>query len=79
MRTFDQYLKSIDSGIDFLALPDKAKSELVEFYEFLVFKYHQKPDIQLSEKRTILSTIFQEANGKLPSNYSFNREEIHER
>jgi hypothetical protein len=79
MGTFDQYLKSINPKLDFFALPDNAKNELLEFYEFLVYKYQQRPDIQMSEKHTILSAIFQEANGKLPANYSFNRDEVHER
>jgi hypothetical protein len=79
MLTFDEYLKTLNPKINFLALPDIAKNELIEFYEFLVFKYRQKPKSQLDEKRVILSTIFQEADGKLPSEYKFNREEIHER
>ncbi len=38
----------------------------------------QKPLAQ-SEKQRILSVIFQEADGTLPDNYKFNREELHDR
>ena len=64
--------------IDPLSLPEKAQQELVAFYEFLLFKYQKKIHSQ-SEKQMILKSIFQEANGKLPENYTFNREELHER
>jgi len=64
--------------IDPLSLPEKAQQELVAFYEFLLFKYQKKIHSR-SEKQMILKSIFQEANGKLPENYTFNREELHER
>ena len=64
--------------IDPVTLPERAQQELVTFYEFLVFKYHGEPRSQ-RERRTVLKSIFQEANGKLPKNYRFNREELHER
>jgi hypothetical protein len=79
MQTFEHDLKTMAVKIDLDALPDDAQRELVEFYEFLVFKYQRKPDVPQNEKRTILTTIFKETDGKLPLNYRFNREEIHER
>jgi len=59
-------------------LPDVAQQELVTFYEFLIYKYKRQEIPAQSEKQRILSTIFQEADGKLPLNYTFNREEVHE-
>lgn len=64
--------------IDPVTLPEKAQQELVTFYEFLIFKYQGKPRSQV-ERRRILKSIFQEAKGKLPKHYTFNREELHER
>lgn len=60
-------------------LPDAAKNELISFYQFLIAKYQLNPDFQINEKHAVLSGIFKEANGILPSNYNFNREELHER
>jgi len=40
-------------------------------------KRHQK--IAKNEKHDLLSSIFQDANGKLPPDYALNREELHER
>jgi hypothetical protein len=64
--------------IDPVKLPERAQQELVTFYEFLVFKY-QAETHSSGERRKILKAIFQEAHGKLPENYTFNREELHER
>jgi hypothetical protein len=64
--------------IDPVTLPERAQQELITFYEFLIFKYQGEPRSQ-RERRTILTSIFQEANGKLPENYKFNWEELHER
>jgi hypothetical protein len=65
--------------IDLVKLPVMAQQELMTFYEFLLFKYQGDELRSQREKRTILNAIFQEANGKLPANYSLNRDEIHER
>ena len=65
--------------LDIVTLPEAAQQELITFYEFLVFKYQgQAHDVQ-QDKQRVLSHIFQEADGKLPVNYTFNREELHER
>lgn len=71
-----QYLKAIDPGMDFFKLPEAARRELAIFYEFLIFKYQ---GFQVQDKRSILAAIFREADGKLPPDYMFDREEIHER
>lgn len=65
--------------LDIVQLPEAAQQELVTFYEFLIFKYQRQQQPVQSEKQRILSQIFQEAHGTLPLNYTFNREELHER
>ena len=65
--------------INLSSLPEAAQQELLAFYEFLLFKYHGRKKGSAQEKKVILKEIFQEAEGKLPVDYSFNREEIHER
>ena len=65
--------------LDIVKLPEAAQQELVTFYEFLVFKYQGHETLARSEKQRILSALFQEADGKLPRNYTFDREELHER
>ena len=65
--------------IDVVVLPEAAQQELMLFYEFLVFKYQGQATPLQEKKRRILSEVFQEANGTLPVNYMFNREELHER
>jgi hypothetical protein len=49
MQTFEHYLKTVDPNIDFGTLPEEAKRELVEFYEFLIFKYQRKRVMQPNE------------------------------
>ena len=61
-------LKTIDLDI----LPDDAKRELIDFYEYLVKKYKKTENVELLE-------IYKRYNIKLPSDYKFNREELHER
>ena len=65
--------------LDIMQLPEAAQQELVTFYEFLIFKYQGQEQPVQSDKQRILSQIFQEARGTLPANYTFNREELHER
>ena len=65
--------------LDIVQLPEAAQQELLTFYEYLMFKYHGQQQPIQSEKQRILSQIFQEAQGTLPVNYTFNREELHER
>lgn len=77
METFSNYLKTVDNSIDVVKLPETAQRELVTFYDFLVFKYLGQPDTGRNQKRQILSSIFQDAHGTLPLNYTFNRDELH--
>ena len=60
-------------------LPETAQIELLNFYEFLVFKYGNRDKITHDERHELLLNIFHDANGKLPNDYQFDREEIHER
>ena len=68
---------------DIAALPEAAHQELISFYEFLIFKYKYQEATQFTQakddKKRILSKIFNEASGKLPIDYTFNREELYER
>lgn len=68
-----------DHALDLLKLPEAARQELLTFYEFLIFKYQAQADTGRSKKQRILSGIFKEANGVLPDQYTFDREELHER
>ncbi len=65
--------------LDIVNLPEAAQQEFVTFYEFLLLKYQGQEPLVRTEKQRILSAIFQEADGKLPVNYTLNREELHER
>ncbi len=79
METFSQYLKTLDQEIEIVQLPEAARRELVIFYEFLVFKYLGQQESFQKNKEQILTTIFQEADGKLPENYTFNRDDLYAR
>lgn len=65
--------------LDLFQLPEIARRELLDFYEFLLSKYQKKSRTVSEEKQRILLELFQEAEGKLPSEYTLNREELHER
>ena len=68
-----------DHVLDVVNLPETAQQELLSFYEFLVFKYQAQAETARLNKQRILSQIFQEANGILPDQYTFDREALHER
>ena len=77
-----KYKNSINIGTyfsDIVNLPVNAQQELFVFYEYLMFKYQKQKKLVQNDKKNILSTIFKEANGKLPPDYSLNREVLHER
>ncbi|MGX9726030.1 MAG: hypothetical protein ACTFAK_01545 [Candidatus Electronema sp. VV] len=65
--------------IDLFDLPEAAQQELLTFYNFLIFKYQVRNDRAAQDKKTVLKGIFQEAKGRLPAGYAFDRAEIHER
>ena len=60
--------------LDLEILPNEAKKELMEFYQFLLFRYGKRIN-----KVKELKKLFMKPKGKLPYNYKFNREEAHER
>ena len=57
-------------------LPEEARKELMDFYEFLLHKYQHKA---LEQKKELLKALLQSPTGVLPENYRFNREEAYER
>lgn len=64
---------------DFTQLPEMAQQELMMFHEFLVFKYRKYKGTCQRDQQHILRSLFDDTHGKLPVNYIFNREELHER
>jgi len=68
-----------DHELDLVILPEAAQEELVAFYEFLVYKYQRQAARGTSDKQQVLSVIFDEADGRLPTPYRFDREALHER
>ena len=68
-----------DHMLNLVNLPEAAQEELVSFYEFLVYKYQQQNTKNKAKKQQVLSAIFDEANGTLPTPYVFDREALHER
>ena len=71
-----------DQVLDLVKLPEAAQDELLAFYEFLMYKYHQQTTRGFSDKQRkqqVLSAIFDEADGTLPTPYTFDREALHER
>lgn len=71
--------------IDILKLPEIARQELWDFYEFLLKKYQKETAtssdqiLTATERRKILRAMFQEIHGKLPPDYKLDRETLHER
>jgi len=64
-------LKELDMDI----LPEEVKKELLDYYEFLVNKYAKK---RLNNKKAFFESV-KTHSFKLPEDYKFNREELHER
>ncbi len=58
-------------------LPEAARIELYDFYEFLASKYGKKT-VAVSKKKIFLESVARHSF-KLPAGYKFNREEIYER
>ncbi len=66
--------------IDLFALPEVAQQELLTFYEFLLFKYESSVgNGKNREKQQRLTRLFHEIQGTLPAEYTFDRDELHER
>ncbi len=70
-------LKELDMDI----LPEEVKKELLDFYEYLVTKYGKK-QLKLKGTKKDKKVFFESVRKhsfKLPGDYKFNREELHER
>ena len=61
--------------IDINVLPEEVKKQLLDFYEYLVNKYGKK---KLKDKKEFFESV-KVHSFKLPKDYKFNREELHER
>ena len=59
-------------------LPEAARKELYDFYEFLASKYGEKMVVAVSKKKLFFKSVVKHSF-KLPAGYKFNREEIYER
>lgn len=59
-------------------LPEAARMELYDFYEFLASKYGKKTAVAVSKKKGFFESVARHSF-KLPAGYKFNREEIYER
>ena len=56
-------------------LPEAARKELYDFYEFLASKYGKKMVVAVSKKKLFFKSVAKHSF-KLPAGYKFNREEI---
>ncbi|MEJ5310174.1 MAG: DUF2281 domain-containing protein [Anaerolineae bacterium] len=71
--------------LDIFKLPEIARQELLDFYEFLLKKYSKEAAtssnqaLSVAERRKILRAMFQEIHGELPPDYKLDREALHER
>jgi len=63
--------------INLKILPEEARKELLDFYEYLVSRYRKNADKLDKENR--LKKILSNPVGVLPADYKFDREEAHER
>lgn len=59
-------------------LPEAARRELYDFYEFLASKYGKRMTGAVSKKKRFFESVARHSF-KLPATYKFNREEIYER
>ncbi|MBI5875315.1 MAG: hypothetical protein HZB81_05660 [Deltaproteobacteria bacterium] len=68
----------MQKNINLDMLPEKARSELFDFYEFLTTKYGKKLTDVEKNKKIFLESV-RDHSFKLPVGYKFNREEIYEK
>jgi len=60
--------------LDLETLPEGARKELLDFYEYLLTKYKKDKG-----KKERLKRVLSNPAGVLPEGYKFDREEAHER
>ena len=68
-------MRVTNQEINFEILPEEARRELIDYYDYLKRKYAR--GTEQTEKR--LKKTLSNPVGILPENYRFNREEAHER
>ena len=79
MQTTASKVQIGNQTIDLFDLPEAAQQELLTFFNFLMFKYQLQRKRAAQERENILKDVFQDAKGKLPAGYTFDRDELHER
>ena len=74
-------MQTTKQKIDLEVLPEEARKEMMDFYEYLLNKYAKaKKEKTTMEKRKLqFFESVKEHSFVLPENYRFNREELHER
>jgi hypothetical protein len=74
--------------IDIDVLPEEIKKSFIDYYEYLVNKYAVKRNIadreeshagEIKKKKKLFFRSIAMHTFKLPGDYSFNRDELHER
>ena len=75
-------------GIDIDVLPEEIKKAFLDYYEYLVHKYAMKKKVagkeepradEVKKRKKLFFKSVAMHSFKLPGEYSFNREELHER
>ncbi len=70
-----------EKTIQYDQLPESAQHELLDFYEFLVQKYatvRKRTHVRQDARKAFFIKV-KTHSFTLPADYSFNRDEIHER
>ena len=62
--------------IDFSILPEEARRELIDFYEFLLEKYVRR---RKNARKEAFFSIVEKHSFTLPPTYRFDREELYEK
>ena len=67
--------------IDLEILPEEARKELLDFYEYLLNKCGraEKEEVAMEKRKLQFFKSVKRHSFVLPENYGFNREELHER
>ena len=58
-------------------LPNEAKEEILEFLQYVIYKYEQKPSDE-NKKKSFIEKI-EKHRYSLPSDYKFDRDSVNER
>jgi len=63
----------------FSGLPKQAEQEIMEFLQFILFKYKKKKETLSTNSNKEFLNFVQNNKFQLPADYKFNREEANER